>query len=416
MMFPLDRMTPRGPSALECRSRPEAFLAGVFLVLSFVTCRGNDPAEPSPVGTLLVSNTTTGGAFDLDGFVVRVDGGARHPMELNDSLILASWSEGTHVVELDGLAGNCYSREATAREVSVTRGASIRVAFAVSCTPWPELADTRILFSRARERSSAIVAVNADGSDEVTLLSGDGLSSPDLSPDGTRIVFIGTVPPPDPRPTLHLMSADGSGVTELPWDALDARWSPDGREIAFTGTTLDDFTGLFVMPAEGTQPEWITGELDAGDVFRPAWSPDGQRIAFTRASGRDLYGEPEPPLRVWVIGRDGREPAPLAGTDEGAYPEWSSDDRIAFLGFSQGRVRGIETIRGDDATATTILDLELSTAPWPVLQDWSSDGSLLLFTRDTGADRSDIFLLRVADGVVVRVTADGARNTTPTFW
>ena len=81
--------------------------------------------------------------------------------------------------------------------------------------------------------------------------------------------------------------------------------SPDGTRIAFLGRpaapagAADPDAGydLFVLPAEGGTPERLTGH--PGDEGRPVWSPDGRRIAYTFDAG--------------LAGRDGanRGAAPL---------------------------------------------------------------------------------------------------------
>lgn len=96
---------------------------------------------------------------------------------------------------------------------------------------------------------------------------------------------------------------------------------------------------------------------------------------------------------------------------------WSAvDGRIAFLGLSEGTVtsRGLQVMNGDGSGLVTLLESEPHARVIPY--DWSQDGGLLLFTKETGPGRTDIFLLRVANGTVVRLTADAARKTTPTFW
>ena len=62
-----------------------------------------------------------------------------------------------------------------------------------------------------------------------------------------------------------------------------ARWSPDGRRIAFIkiADTATPFTvgELWVMNADGSGARKLA-DADAGHGFAEAWSPDGQRIAF----------------------------------------------------------------------------------------------------------------------------------------
>ena len=107
-------------------------------------------------------------------------------------------------------------------------------------------------------------------------------SSPQLSPDGTQILYsrtwINLVD--DKRETdLWIVKSDGS-LNRFFLNGSNGRWSPDGTKIAFTRKGKPDGTQLFVkyLGEEG-QPTQITklGE-NPGPI---EWSPDGQFIAFT---------------------------------------------------------------------------------------------------------------------------------------
>lgn len=94
-----------------------------------------------------------------------------------------------------------------------------------------------------------------------------------------------------------------------------ARWSPDGRKIAF----LSDRTGeeeLWLIDQDGSgQPEQLTR---GGQVMRyaPAWSPDGKRLAFGDKDGK-----------LWVLTLAGRTLAEVADEPRRALTEfvWSPD-------------------------------------------------------------------------------------------
>jgi Tol biopolymer transport system component len=62
-----------------------------------------------------------------------------------------------------------------------------------------------------------------------------------------------------------------------------ARWSPDGKQIAFIKTpdTQTPFTvgELWVMDADGANPRKLA-DADSGHGYAANWSPDGKQIAF----------------------------------------------------------------------------------------------------------------------------------------
>jgi dipeptidyl aminopeptidase/acylaminoacyl peptidase len=111
----------------------------------------------------------------------------------------------------------------------------------------------------------------------------------------------------------------------------DPQVSPDGSQVAYTYVGVnakhDGYdTSLWLVPAAGGAPRQITaGPRDSS----ARWSPNGKRIAFARATEKD--GKPEPP-QMFVLPMDGGEARQLTSLAKGAgSPEWSPDGRtIAF--------------------------------------------------------------------------------------
>jgi Tol biopolymer transport system component len=101
--------------------------------------------------------------------------------------------------------------------------------------------------------------------------------SPDLSPDGNRIVF-------ELLGDLYLMDAKGGAArpiaTGMPFDSQPV-FSPDGKRIAF----LSDRSGaenLWMAEADGGNPKAIT-HLDGDPILTsPSWSADGKTIFVSR--------------------------------------------------------------------------------------------------------------------------------------
>ena len=101
----------------------------------------------------------------------------------------------------------------------------------------------------------------------------------------------------------------------------------------------------------------------------PRVSPDGRRIAFTASTpdGRTL---------VWVRELDNVEPHPLAGTDNAQSPFWSPDSRFVAFGAG-GKLKKIEASGGPPQT--------ICDAPEVVLGgDWNRDGVMLFGASTTG--------------------------------
>lgn len=108
-----------------------------------------------------------------------------------------------------------------------------------------------------------------------------------------------------------------------------AKYSPDGRSIAFTGQ-YDGNTEVYLIPAEGGEPVRLSytatnSRDDIGDRMGPnnivmAWSPDGKSILFRNRISTSFDG------KLLKIGRDGgmAEELPLP---EGGFCCWSPDGK-----------------------------------------------------------------------------------------
>jgi hypothetical protein len=107
--------------------------AGQGVTVAFeVTCTAT-------TGSLQVSTTTTGSSPDADGYSLTVDGAERSALGPSGALTVAGLAPGDHLVGLSGVAGNCQPIGDNPRAVTVTAGASINVAFTITCVePTPD--------------------------------------------------------------------------------------------------------------------------------------------------------------------------------------------------------------------------------------------------------------------------------------
>lgn len=108
-----------------------------------------------------------------------------------------------------------------------------------------------------------------------------------------------------------------------------ARFSPDGKSIAFTGQ-YDGNTEVYLMPSDGGEPQRLTytatnSRDDLGDRMGPnnmvlTWSPDGKHIVYRNRISDGFDG------KLWTISKEGgmSQVIPLP---EGGFCSYSPDGK-----------------------------------------------------------------------------------------
>jgi tricorn protease len=160
----------------------------------------------------------------------------------------------------------------------------------------------------------------------------------------------------------------------------DPYFSPDGKQIAFTGE-YDGNVDVFLIPAAGGVPKRLTWHPAADMVT--GWTPDGKRILFR--SNRD---SPHFAPRLFTVSTEGGMPCllPLPIASQGAY---SADGRrIAYVpGVGQGSWK---RYRGGQTTPIWIAELSSSRILERVPRENTNDsnpmwiGSRVYFLSDRG--------------------------------
>ena len=284
-------------------------------------------------------------------------------------------------------------------------GALVAVADARATLPG---ANGKIVFASWGE----IYTINPDGSGLAQVQRPDEDEKrdwyPAWAPDGERIATTGEVLEPlrDYLPyrlwsgnDIHVFGADGSGfmhfATPRQHYSGDVTWSPGGTRIAYTSDKVGNGS-IYIVRADGSDPQAIlVGESGSG-ALHPAWSPDGKWIAIAREVGNyetDLY----------LIRPDGTGLHKLLerpGMETG--PSWSPDGTtIVFSGSERragetGERESIFTVSagGDEVTRLTTGDHDID----PV---WSPDGTQIVLERSPivpeGTDERRVWVME-ADG------------------
>ena len=108
-----------------------------------------------------------------------------------------------------------------------------------------------------------------------------------------------------------------------------ARFSPDGKSIAFTGE-YDGNREVYLIPARGGEPRRLTytstnSRDELGDRMGPnnivmTWNPDGKGIVYRNRIGDGFSGN------LWTVSPDGAMPSKLP-LPEGGFCSWSPDGK-----------------------------------------------------------------------------------------
>jgi Tol biopolymer transport system component len=188
-----------------------------------------------------------------------------------------------------------------------------------SLNGWPRYSPNGSLIAFVSNRSGRfqIYTARADGSDQKRATNSDlEEARPSWSPDGQKILFSGQV---DGLFQLFEVRIDGTGLKRLTGGLLQKRsaeYSPDGRKILFHGTEGQIDGGptqiytLDVQTKDITQISHVNGL--AGNA---RWTHDGRQIAFTV---RDQQGNGD----IYIMNADGSNLKDLT-------PDPANDDQAA---------------------------------------------------------------------------------------
>jgi Tol biopolymer transport system component len=224
---------------------------------------------------------------------------------------------------------------------------ALHVSIAAAAEPHP-----RMVFTERGPNNSNIYRLAGPASSEPSspekppFSSTRGDLNPDISPDGTKIVFTSNRRGANGIWVCEI--GDNESCIELSEQSMTPRWSPDGKRIAYRSQR-----GVWVIDAAGGIPVRLTEEdIDAGV---PAWSNDGNWIYFGDMSE----------TRLWKMPPKGGEAVRVTQSVGGPSRE-SEDGRFLYF-WRPGGIWRVPT-RGGEETPV-VEEKSLRPFNWTVWKD-----------------------------------------------
>ena len=275
-------------------------------------------------------------------------------------------------------------------------------------------------------------------------------AEPQIAPAGDRIIFTRvTVDTDDHRRRRELWwcAVDGTDLEPLGQSVFDesgARWSPDGRCIAYVATDTGTSRLLVRQRAAGDEPFEVARHAQSlGDI---CWSPDGRTLAYTT-----LY-DPDNPAEV-------PESAGVAPRVRVTRRLDYKEDGRGYLGNRRSHVFVVDAVPGGESRRLTSHPVDHDAPQWSprgrrigmrvhlpdragdslLVHDletngieelgpgrggivhwaWSPDGERILYAGDPNYSlQPDYFICHVADGSIECLIDDlrSSPDPSPAVW
>ena len=265
---------------------------------------------------------------------------------------------------------------------------------------------------------SELWILNADGSQHRFLVKG---GAPRWSPDGKRLLYQAEGEPKGSQIFVRWVDTDGPAtqITHVGEPPRGAKWSPDGKSIAFSSFVPDQERWSISMPAEPKGAKWTPPPRVVSNLhFRQ------DQVGFLE----DGY------THLFVVPSDGGTPRDLtpgkwsvgAGELRGAGAlDWTPDSRtIVFDGNRSpdaDRQYQASQIYAVDVASAAVRDVVVKPGEWirPVV---SPDGRTIAFTGHAPTAHtytvSDLFVIPIGGGAgdMRKITGDFDRDPINSRW
>jgi tricorn protease len=287
----------------------------------------------------------------------------RDPMWIGDSVYFASDRDGTLNLYSWDPKTDAVAKLTTSTTWDVRWPSSDNVSRIV----YEMNGELRVFDVRAKSHRAAPIFVPNDGvAMRPSRVSAEKqIEGFELSPKGERALFVARgdvfTLPIEKGPTRNLTAT--SGVHDK-----HARWSPDGKRIAFVSDRGGE-EEIWLVDQAGGKPEQLTKGRQ-GMTYAPEWSAEGTHLAFSDKDGR-----------LFVVVLADRKVVEVADDERGMIRDYVWSPKGAYLAFSMtdpNESRSIHVWSAADGTLRRVTD-DVFNEESPA---WDLDGEHLYYLSD----------------------------------
>jgi Tol biopolymer transport system component len=222
-------------------------------------------------------------------------------------------------------------------------------------------------------------------------------------------------------PALAIFDADsGNKLQEIDLPGIDQvlnpSWSPDGRQLAFTGLK-QGLTDLYTYNLDTKALKQLTNDPYAD--LQPAWSPDGHEVAF--ATDRFTTNLDTLDLGRYEIGivdlNDGQIRRVTAASSSGSTinPQWSPDGRSLYVISNGTGIPNLYRLDPESGAMTALTNITTGvsgiTATSPALSVSAKTGVAAFSVYDDG--NYNIYTLDLATRAPAQITDETTGGDLP---
>jgi serine/threonine protein kinase/Tol biopolymer transport system component len=248
--------------------------------------------------------------------------------------------------------------------------------------------DGKKLFVVGIQQRAELVRYDSKSGEFIPYLGGISAGDVEFSRDGQWVGYINY-----PDNTLWRSKPDGSSRFQLtypPMRAALSHWSPDGNQIAFSGSFPGKAWQAFLISKDGGSPQVLTS-ADAQETD-PTWSQDGNTLAVGH---HDLMHSDQTHIELYDLKTHQSSMLP---DSQGIFgPRWSPDGRYIVAITATGN----DKLMLYDTKTQKWRQVDTKQSSFGYLT-WSSDSNYVYFDTILQHD-AGFFRMRTSDGKIEKL-------------